>query len=138
MKYFTGDESGLIKCKNQGIIVKSAPLILFLGISFPPKIKERRPKKAKKNEGGDEKKEETPALQPLTGVFGKVDKTQAVQKLAWATLDDKKLVSFLKQTGIFQTYIDLVTGCTQKRHDPVHVTRRWLDRKRIKKQTCWH
>ncbi|CEI90038.1 hypothetical protein RMCBS344292_04372 [Rhizopus microsporus] len=103
MKYFTGDESGLIKW-----------------ISFPPKIKERRPKKAKKNEGGDEKKEETPALQPLTGVFGKVDKTQAVQKLAWATLDDKKLLLVARKNGTIQ-FMSLEDGSIVKELKSKHV-----------------
>ncbi|KAG1599896.1 hypothetical protein G6F46_003592 [Rhizopus delemar] len=80
MRYFTGDESGLIKW-----------------ISFPPKLKERRQKRAKKEE---EKKEA--GLQPLTGVFGKVDKTQSVQKLSWVTLDDKKLLLVARKNGKIQ------------------------------------
>ncbi|KAG0915511.1 hypothetical protein G6F33_003252 [Rhizopus arrhizus] len=80
MRYFTGDESGLIKW-----------------VSFPPKLKERRQKRAKKD---DEKKEA--GLQPLTGVFGKVDKTQSIQKLSWATLDDKKLLLVARKNGKIQ------------------------------------
>lgn len=81
----------------------------MLGISFPPKLKERRQKRAKKEE---EKKEA--GLQPLTGVFGKVDKTQSVQKLSWVTLDDKKLVSLLSTDMHIHCFYStrLVTCCT--------------------------
>lgn len=111
MRYFTGDESGLIKCKVQAHVFNqnNKDLQFILGISFPPKLKERRQKRAKKD---DEKKEA--GLQPLTGVFGKVDKTQSIQKLSWATLDDKKLVSFLSADMNIHCFYStiLVTCCT--------------------------
>lgn len=102
MKYFTGDESGLIKCNVLANIkqkfVKKIPnihLTQITGISFPPKVEENhRHKKAKKVEGSEEK-EKKEALQPLTGTFGKVDKENAVQKLSWAMWEEAKVVGFL-------------------------------------------
>ncbi|CAO0796424.1 unnamed protein product [Mucor circinelloides] len=85
MKYFTGDESGLIKW-----------------ISFPPKVEEnRRQKKAMKVEGSEET-EKKEALQPLTGTFGKVDKEQAIQKLSWAMWEDEKVLLVGRKNGSIQ------------------------------------
>ena len=97
MKYFTGDESGLIKCNASGheMLAEKKYWLGCIGISFPPKVEENhRQKKAKKVEGSEEA-EKKEALQPLMGTFGKVDKEQAVQKLSWAMWEDEKVVSFL-------------------------------------------
>jgi hypothetical protein len=65
-----------------------------IGISFPPKVEEKRVKRIKRTEEGEVDKKKETALQPLMGTFGKVDKEEAVQKLLWATLDNEKLVKF--------------------------------------------
>lgn len=96
MKYFTGDESGLVKCKFRLVTWKNERklTVSYTGIAFPPKVQEKRHKRVKKTEEeGDDKKEKEQGLQPLTGTYGKVDKEQAVQKLLWATLDNEKVVN---------------------------------------------
>ncbi|KAI8647595.1 WD40-repeat-containing domain protein [Parasitella parasitica] len=86
MKYFTSDESGLIKW-----------------ISFPPKAEghQHHQKKTKLVEGSEEK-DKKEALQPLTGTFGKVDKEQAVQKLSWAMWEDEKVLLVARKNGTIQ------------------------------------
>ncbi|KAI7902667.1 uncharacterized protein BX663DRAFT_552074 [Cokeromyces recurvatus] len=104
MKYFTGDESGLIKW-----------------IAFPPKIKEekRRTKRVKTDD--DEKEDKKPeALQPLMGVFGKVDKTQAIQKLEWAILDNEKVLLVGRKNGLIQ-FISPESGKVLKEFQNKHV-----------------
>lgn len=68
---------------------------MYSGIAFPPKSEEKPAKKAKTEEG----EEQEPKLQPLLGVFGKVDKEKAVQQLAWATLNKEKVVKYEKQAN---------------------------------------
>jgi hypothetical protein len=65
--------------------------VACIGIAFPPKVDEKRTKRVKKNENGEEIKKEV--LQPLMGAFGKVDKEEAVQKLSWVTYEEQKLVT---------------------------------------------
>ncbi|KAG2236567.1 hypothetical protein INT48_000867 [Thamnidium elegans] len=84
MKYFTGDESGLIKW-----------------ISFPPKVVEDKRRKRVKTED-EEAEKKKPALEPLMGSFGKVDKEEQVQKLSWATLDNEKLLLVARKSGKIQ------------------------------------
>ncbi|KAI8879767.1 hypothetical protein K501DRAFT_218469 [Backusella circina FSU 941] len=104
MKYFTGDESGLVKW-----------------IAFPPQIKEKPRKKKQKTEGEEgeeEKKKET--LQPLMGSFGKVNKDRAVQLLEWANLKDQQLLLVARKDGSVE-FLDPETGDIVKTFQNKHV-----------------
>ncbi|RCH92502.1 WD repeat-containing protein 74 [Rhizopus stolonifer] len=104
MKYFTGDESGLIKW-----------------ISFPPKIEEKPQKRVKQNNNDDDEKDKKKdTLQPLTGIFGKVDKAQAVQKLAWAQWQDEKVLLVGRKNGVIQ-FMSPESGAILKEFRNKHV-----------------
>ncbi|KAI9277392.1 WD40-repeat-containing domain protein [Sporodiniella umbellata] len=64
----------------------------ILGIAFPPQPK--RPLKKQKTENKP--------LEPLTGIFGKVDKSLAVQKLIWTIFKDQKVLLVARSNGSIQ------------------------------------
>ncbi|KAI8976180.1 WD40-repeat-containing domain protein [Pilobolus umbonatus] len=70
MRYYTGDESGLVKW-----------------VAFPPKIKKRR------------SKEVTEPLMVFSHSYGKVDKSEAVQKLIWIQYQDQKQLLVARKSG---------------------------------------
>lgn len=84
MRYFTGDESGLVK-----------------SIVFPPPVTEKKVKKQKSDtENDEEKKKEEPKVQ--INVFGKVNKDESVEKMAWAVIDDQKQLVIARKSGRIQ------------------------------------
>ncbi|KAG2183262.1 hypothetical protein INT43_006266 [Umbelopsis isabellina] len=84
MRYFTGDESGLVK-----------------SIVFPLPVVE---KKVKKQKSQTDKDEEKPKEGPKTqiNVFGTVNKEEAVEKMAWATINDEKMLVIARKNGKIQ------------------------------------
>ncbi|GAB5585656.1 Ribosome bioproteinsis protein nsa1 (NOP7-associated protein 1) [Umbelopsis nana] len=84
MRYFTGDESGLVK-----------------SIVFPPPVTEKKVKKQKSDtENDEEKKKEEPKVQ--INVFGKVNKDESIEKMAWAVIDDQKQLVIARKSGKIQ------------------------------------
>ncbi|KAI9285855.1 WD40-repeat-containing domain protein [Umbelopsis sp. AD052] len=84
MRYFTGDESGLVK-----------------SIIFPAPVNEKKVKKQKPAEENEEdKQKEAPKLQ--INVFGKVSKEEGIEKMAWAVIDDQKQLIVARKNGKIQ------------------------------------
>ncbi|KAG0170236.1 WD repeat-containing protein 74 [Apophysomyces sp. BC1015] len=86
MKYFTGDENGLVKW-----------------VVFPPPKTEKPKKRTKRDEEAEEGEEEAkkePSV--LTGNFGKVNPAECVQKMAWGMLDGKKQLVIARKSGKVQ------------------------------------
>ncbi|KAF7723634.1 WD repeat-containing protein 74 [Apophysomyces ossiformis] len=95
MKYFTGDENGLVKW-----------------VVFPPPKAEKLKKRAKRDEekeadGKEGSKKEEPTF--MTGNFGKVNPNEYVQKMAWGMLDGKKQLVIARKSGKIQ-YMAPETG----------------------------
>ncbi|CAO3622877.1 unnamed protein product [Cunninghamella echinulata] len=101
MRYFTGDENGLIK----SVVILPPP---------PPEPRKRQSRQEDKEEK-EKKKEEEP--KHIINSFGKVDKEASVQKLQWATINKEKVIVIARQNGkidcmnpdtgnIIKTYID--------------------------------
>jgi hypothetical protein len=102
MRYFTGDESGLVKRKwsqatmNNDLTCAS---LICLGVVFlPPPLEKKASKKRSHDEEAKaddkkaaKKKQEDEPLNEVT-VFGTLDKQAAVQKMAWATVKGERLV----------------------------------------------
>ncbi|CAO3658572.1 unnamed protein product [Umbelopsis vinacea] len=84
MRYFTGDESGLVK-----------------SIVFPLPVEEKKVKKQKPDtEKDEEKQKDVPKLQ--INIFGKVNKDEGVEKLAWCNVDDQKQLVVARKNGKIQ------------------------------------
>ncbi|CAM0143014.1 Ribosome biogenesis protein nsa1 (NOP7-associated protein 1) [Umbelopsis sp. WA50703] len=84
MRYFTGDESGLVK-----------------SIVFPLPVNEKKVKKQKsQTENDEEKPKDGPKTQ--IKVFGVVNKEEAVEKMTWATINDEKLLVIARKNGKVQ------------------------------------
>lgn len=64
---------------------------------FPAPVDEKKVKKQKPAEENDEEKQkEVPKLQ--INVFGKVNKDEGVEKMAWAVIDGQKQVLYRRLT----------------------------------------
>ena len=71
---------------------------------FPAPVDEKKVKKQKPAEENDEEKQkEVPKLQ--INVFGKVNKDEGVDKMAWAVIDDQKQVLYRRLTCPAKLYI---------------------------------
>ncbi|ORZ15364.1 hypothetical protein BCR42DRAFT_376560 [Absidia repens] len=87
MRYFTGDENGLIK------------RVVFLPPIVEKQTKKRSRQEDSESEGKSKKKQEEEPLHEVT-VFGKVDKQNAVQKMTWATINNERLLVVARQNGV--------------------------------------
>lgn len=66
---------------------------VFVAIVFPLPVEEKKVKKQKPDtEKDEEKQKDVPKLQ--INIFGKVNKDEGVEKLAWCNVDDQKQVRY--------------------------------------------
>ncbi|KAI8364774.1 WD40-repeat-containing domain protein [Radiomyces spectabilis] len=101
MKCFTGDESGLVKS-----------IIILPKVEKPKK----RAKRQDQEQVDKEKKEVAPEF--IVNVFGKVNKEEAVQKLAWAVIDGQKQLVVARKSGKVQFMCPDTGKILKEFHDP--------------------